>query len=308
MRLLPLPQLPPTITVPLLGGQSRKPATNLAIDFSHYVKVRDWLDAGTGVVLVELAGVEGSSPREAGAAMSVSGDSIAGTIGGGQLEWRAIAHARQMLAAQVEEDRLSIPLGPELGQCCGGRVELSFRRVDPDLLARLESDAASQQEAMPHVLIFGAGHTGVALTNALCALPYHVALYDSRSSIPVEITGPAEPVQIAIPESQIGEAPSGSAFIVMTHEHSLDFLMAAEALKRGDAAYVGMIGSKTKRAVFTNWLDDNGYERSLVDRLVCPIGGSDVQDKRPEVIAALTAAEIVRALYSYSAATDQASG
>lgn len=280
----------------------------MAIDFSHYVKVRDRLDTGTGVVLVELAGVEGSSPREAGAAMSVSGDAIAGTIGGGQLEWRAIAHARKMLAEGVEEDRLSIPLGPELGQCCGGRVELSFRRIDPDLLARLESDAASQQETMPHVLIFGAGHTGVALTNALSALPYHVALFDSRTSIPVEITGPAEPVQIAIPESQIGEAPSGSAFVVMTHEHSLDFLIAAEALKRGDAAYVGMIGSKTKRAVFSSWLTDNGYERSLAQGLVCPIGGPGVNDKRPEVIAALTAAEIVRALYRYSAATDQASG
>lgn len=280
----------------------------MAIDFSHYVKVRDWLDTGTGVVLVELAGVEGSSPREAGAAMSVSGDAIAGTIGGGQLEWRVIAHARQMLAEGVKEDRLSIPLGPELGQCCGGRVELSFRRIGPDLLARLESDAASQQEAMPHVFIFGAGHTGVALTNALSTLPYHVALYDSRTSIPVEITGPVEPVQIAIPESRIGEAPSGSAFIVMTHEHSLDFLMAAEALRRGDAAYVGMIGSKTKRAVFSGWLKEHGYDPLLAGNLVCPIGGSDVHDKRPEVIAALTAAEIVRALYSYSADTDQASG
>ena len=82
----------------------------------------------------------------------------------------------------------------------------------------------------------------------------------------------------------------------MTHDHSLDFLITAEALRRGEGAYVGMIGSATKRALFMNWLEDNGHGRDLGDSLTCPIGGSAVKDKRPEVIAALTAAEILGVL------------
>ena len=90
-------------------------------------------------------------------------------------------------------------------------------------------------------------------------------------------------------------APAGSAFIVLTHDHALDFLSVAEALKRDDAAYVGMIGSKTKKATFRSWyLREAGGGEEAFARLVCPIGGADVKDKRPAVIAALAAAEVMR--------------
>ena len=84
---------------------------------------------------------------------------------------------------------------------------------------------------------------------------------------------------------------------MLTHDHALDFLIVAEALKRADAAYVGMIGSKTKKATFRSWYfrEAAGDEASFA-RLVSPIGGDDVNDKRPAVIAALAAAEIMRAL------------
>ena len=93
------------------------------------------------------------------------------------------------------------------------------------------------------------------------------------------------------------EAPPGSAFVVLTHDHALDFLIVAEALKREDAAYVGMIGSKTKKATFRSWyLKTAGGTEADFERLVSPIGGDAVNDKRPAVIAALAAAEIVTAL------------
>ncbi len=82
--------------------------------------------------------------------------------------------------------------------------------------------------------------------------------------------------------------------MVLTHEHSLDFLIVAEALKRDDAAYVGMIGSATKRARYHRYFKAEGGDPALLSRLVCPIGGDSVHDKRPEVIAALTAAELLR--------------
>jgi xanthine dehydrogenase accessory factor len=105
-----------------------------------------------------------------------------------------------------------------------------------------------------------------------------------------------------MPEAVVREAPAGSAFAILTHDHALDFLIVAEALKRDDTAYVGMIGSKTKKATFKNWFlkSAEGSDAQFA-RLVSPIGGNAVKDKRPPVIAALAAAEIMTALFSHAA-------
>jgi xanthine dehydrogenase accessory factor len=105
-----------------------------------------------------------------------------------------------------------------------------------------------------------------------------------------------------MPEAVVREAPAGSAFAILTHDHALDFLIVAEALKRNDAAYVGMIGSKTKKATFKSWFlkSADGSEAEF-NHLVSPIGGNAVKDKRPPVIAALAAAEIMTALVSHRA-------
>ncbi len=90
------------------------------------------------------------------------------------------------------------------------------------------------------------------------------------------------------------QAAPGVAFVVMTHDHALDFLIVREALARGDAAYVGMIGSRTKRVSFLRWLREAGEVET--GRLVCPIGAAGRPDKRPAVIAAFVAAEIMQSL------------
>ena len=110
---------------------------------------------------VEVTGTWGSTPRETGAAMFVTASATQGTIGGGQLEYMAIDRARQMLARDEAQARMNIPLGPEIGQCCGGRVELSLARADE----------TSAPQNLPQVLIFGAGHVGRALARALALLP-----------------------------------------------------------------------------------------------------------------------------------------
>ena len=97
----------------------------------------------------------GSTPREAGAEMFVGPDTVTGTIGGGQLEYMAIDRARQMLAKDELDAQMDIPLGPEIGQCCGGRVILHLDRGEP------------RAETHSQVLIFGAGHVGRALARAL---------------------------------------------------------------------------------------------------------------------------------------------
>ncbi|MGG2478284.1 XdhC family protein, partial [Rhizobium sp. BR5] len=93
----------------------------------------------------------------------------------------------------------------------------------------------------------------------------------------------------------VAKIPANGAAIIVTHDHALDFLIAKEALARNDLAYVGMIGSKTKRATFAHWLEREGEPPSRLAKLILPIGGYGVRDKRPAVIAALVAAELLQA-------------
>jgi xanthine dehydrogenase accessory factor len=268
--------------------------------------------AEPSAALVEVAAAKGSTPREAGAWMLVATARTFGTIGGGQLEFMAIDKARQMLGSGVRaappveriEKRatLDIPLGPEIGQCCGGRVELSIRLVDDALEAELIENAAAEEARLPHVYLFGGGHVGQALAAALALLPLRVAIVETRADaldgMPEGIVTKLTPV----PEEMVRAAPAGAAFVVLTHDHALDFLIVGEALRRQDAAYVGMIGSKTKKATFRNWyMKTAGGTGTAFSRLVSPIGGNAIRDKRPAVIAALAAAEIMTALALSSA-------
>lgn len=260
-------------------------------------EIRTFLAANPAAIVAELTAVRGSSPREAGTFMLVSPEAQTGTIGGGALEYMVIDRARQVLRNGEHEDSLDIPLGPEIGQCCGGRVDVSLKRLTPGiaqtLVIRLEAELASR----PHVYLFGSGHVGHALARALSALPLCVHVVDTRPDELVNLPDNVETHAVAMPEAMVRSAPPGSAFVILTHDHALDFLIAAEALQRVDAPYIGMVGSKTKRARFRSWYLDEGHPAAPLDRLVLPIGGKSfpngLGDKRPEVIAALAAAEIL---------------
>ncbi|WP_185983858.1 xanthine dehydrogenase accessory protein XdhC [Aureimonas mangrovi] len=254
--------------------------------------LRDWLAAQVPCVVVRVEDAQGSTPREAGATMLISAGETHGTIGGGAMEMEAIIEARRLLAAGEDASELSIALGPSIGQCCGGRVRLSLRRATPSLLEALEAvETASRAEA-PTVLIFGAGHTGQAMARALAPLPLALTIIDTRSERLAVLPAGVSRIATALPEAEIDAAPPGAAFVVMTHDHALDFILAERALARSDAAYVGMIGSATKREKFRRHLADTGSP-ACPDALVLPIGGTAVRDKRPEVIAAMTAAELL---------------
>lgn len=250
---------------------------------------------------VSLARVRGSSPREEGATMIVSAHGLHGTIGGGQVEYLAIDEARALLRAGAASKTLDLPLGPEIGQCCGGRVEILIERMDDAACANALAADETARAALPHVLIFGAGHVGRALAGALALLPVRARLIDSRAEELSLATTAVDHHLTPIPEALVRKAPPGSAFVVLTHDHSLDFLVVREALARGDARYVGMIGSATKRAMCERWCRETGGTRVDTSALVCPIGGGAVADKRPAVIAALTAAEVMAALAARSA-------
>jgi xanthine dehydrogenase accessory factor len=274
-----------------------------ASDLEAFVK------ANSAAVVAELARVRGSSPREEGAFMIVAGDAMIGTIGGGALEYMVIARARQALRDGEAPEGLDIPLGPEIGQCCGGRVEVSLQFLTAARAEALVERRRKAEAARPHVYIFGSGHVGKALARALAALPLNVHVIDTRPDELHDLPAGVEAKAVPMPEAVVRAATAGSSFVILTHDHALDFLIAAEALKRTESPYVGMVGSRTKRARFASWyLAEAGGRRADLDRLVLPIGAFGLVDKRPEVIAALAAAEIMVQIGRQQAIVARASG
>ena len=262
-----------------------------------------FLSAHRAAILIDITATQGSTPRETGTFMLVADAAIWGTIGGGQFEFMAIANARDMLAGTGGKQSMDIPLGPEIGQCCGGRTQLRFRQVTPDIVEELERNLAGEAEHRPEIFVFGAGHIGHALAVALAPLPLSVTVIETRAD---ELAGLPQNVAsrlVPMPEALVKDMPDGAGVVIVTHDHALDFLIAREALTRSDLAYTGMIGSATKRATFASWLQrEGGGERAWMERLTLPIGGTGVRDKRPEVIAAMTTAEILTALSAYRVA------
>lgn len=255
--------------------------------------IRAFLASEPFALVAELTEVRGSSPRDAGTFMLIGAERTLGTIGGGALEYMVIDRARQAVREERAADTLDVPLGPQIGQCCGGRVTVGLRVVDAKVAADLVARAEAELAGRPHVFVFGAGHVGRALAEALALLPVRTEVIDTR---PDELAGFPPGVTtraVALPEAVVREAPPESAFVILTHDHALDFLIVAEALGRRDAAYIGMVGSASKRAKFASWYKAAGGTRDALGRLVCPIGAQGIGDKRPAVIAALAAAEIM---------------
>jgi xanthine dehydrogenase accessory factor len=313
--------------------------------------------AGQGAAaLVTLAQAQGSSPREVGARMVVAPDGqFTGTIGGGALEWGALAEAQALLARRGGKaaTRLDKALGPDLGQCCGGRVLLTIERfgaADGDRIAALaaaerngvvttiasmgsdgrlirriakpnegqsprpaydiQSDGRVYErfgdEPTPFYL-FGAGHVGRALSVALAPLRFLVTWIDMRPGaipeiFPTNVTGitQGDPVEL------LGRAPDGAFVAVMTYSHALDLDLVIAALQADRFAYVGLIGSATKRARFTSAMHRMGMAAALVDKLVCPIGLTAIRDKAPAAIAASVAAQVLMVREATTAAASNA--
>jgi xanthine dehydrogenase accessory factor len=285
--------------------------------------------------LVTILATEGSAPRGPGARMVVTERGLAGTIGGGALEHQAMAQARAILALAPGSWRVQdYPLGPLLGQCCGGRVRLMVERLDsvPDgeglfqvtLSDRLErrllpsegrgpvSESVlgpgfrrgtigargalpvagtdfvepAETDLLP-VAMFGAGHVGRAIAARAIGLPLHFAWHDSRPEA-AETPGVVLADEAAM-AACAGQASESAAVVILTHDHALDYRLTAAALC-SRARFVGLIGSKTKRARFLSRLAADGIDAA---RLTCPIGLPGLRGKEPEVIAIATLAQLL---------------
>ncbi len=251
-------------------------------------------------VLVRVESTQGSAPREAGTWMAVWADGLTATIGGGQLEFQATKEARELLAGlRAPFDGIQrYPLGPSLGQCCGGVMFLSYRRITAADAPVLQRELVAQ---LKPVALFGGGHVGAALARLLAALPFSVRWIDSRDGVfphelPAQIdTEHSEPVQDAV----AALAP-GSRVLIMSFSHAEDLDIVIACLRRlrerDDLPYIGLIGSKTKWATFSHRLEARGFTAQELARITCPIGVPGITGKEPEVIAVAVAAQLLQPL------------
>lgn len=247
----------------------------------------DWTEAaatlkkrGESFVMVTVLTVRGSAPRDAGTKMLVTADRIVGTIGGGHLEYLATGKARELLASGEECQRMEdIPLGAKLGQCCGGHVSLLFETF---------------VSRHPTVAVFGAGHVGRELVTILSRLPLRVTWLDGRAEeFPTPMPEGVNRVLSNDLVDEVTDLEPGSLVVILTHLHPLDYALAEAVLKRGDAAWVGVIGSQTKAARFRMRLEHRGFSPEQIAQLRCPMGLSTVPGKHPMEVAVSVAGELI---------------
>jgi xanthine dehydrogenase accessory factor len=254
--------------------------------------------AKESAVRVTVSATQGSVPRGTGTPMLVFAQGEAGTIGGGHLEFQALAHARRLLLVQTEQTALRQVLGPSLGQCCGGVVEMTFEQVSAADVPRLRTQLVPQRTPLA---LFGGGHVGRAIVNTLAPLPFAVRWIDSRDEIfPSDVPEDVEcehsnPVQAAV-----ADLAPGSRVLIMSFSHAEDLDIVVACLKRqrelGDLPFVGLIGSQTKWATFRHRLEDRGFSADEIAHITCPIGVPGITGKEPEVIAVAVAAQLLQTL------------
>lgn len=252
-------------------------------------------------VLVTVDHTQGSVPREQGAWMAVFADAAMGTIGGGHLEWDALRQARAHLATQKTDTPAwtqRTVLGPRLGQCCGGALDLRF---EPVTVADAERLRLLLQPRLTPLALFGGGHVGHAIVQALAPLPFAVRWIDSRdgvfpTALPPQVqTEHSDPVQAGV-----RDLLPGSLVLIMSFSHAEDFDTVAACLQRRrehvdlpDLPFVGLIGSATKWATFRRRLAQRGFTDAELAGITCPIGLPGINGKAPAVIAASVAAQLL---------------
>jgi xanthine dehydrogenase accessory factor len=256
-----------------------------------------WLAAGRAAIVVEVTQALGSAPREAGTRMLVSPADTIGTVGGGHLELKAIACARAMLRTrECDSHAQHFPLGPALGQCCGGAVTLAYQALNQEALARWPASSP-----LFHLQLYGAGHVGRAIATLLATLDVNVDWIDEREKEFSATTtlGTAWPERIRINcvdavEGEVGHAPPGAYYLVLTHNHDLDLRITETVLRRADFGYLGLIGSRTKQQRFIHRFEQRGLSPELIARMTCPIGVESIDGKEPEIIALAVVAQLLQ--------------
>ena len=268
---------------------------------THWLESLRRLTPADKAVLITITAVRGSTPRGVGTRMLVTANNQYDTIGGGHLEWKAIASARLWLAETAPgntQRHIDLSLGPSLGQCCGGALSLCLERVDCWSYNDLQHNLIAfeqEQNKLPHLYLFGAGHVGTALVTILQQVPCRITWVDERDHLfPTELPANVVPEATDSPEAVIFNAEKNAYFLVMTHHHGLDLILSEHILRKPKVAWFGLIGSQTKRARFENRLQERGIAKTQLQEMICPVGIEGIDGKEPGVIAVAIAAQLLQ--------------
>jgi xanthine dehydrogenase accessory factor len=267
----------------------------------------------SAAIIIEVRNARGSVPREDGTWMWVSKDASFGTIGGGHLEFQAMAKARELLVQMHQSDKHRatsnttpaseiiehFALGPSLGQCCGGALDVAYSVWSAEKVKQLQ-----RPEQRFFLQLYGAGHVGQAIIRALAPIACTVQWIDERSEFEklsddsLFTKGATQNFQldricVDSVQAEVTLAPAQACFLVLTHSHALDLEIVDQVLRRNDFKYLGLIGSATKRARFERQLRERSFSAQDLEKLTCPIGISGVAGKEPEVIAASVVAQLL---------------
>ncbi len=253
---------------------------------------------GETYILVTVIGIAGSTPRESGCKMVITGEDIYATLGGGHLEFVVIQKAREILLSVADRETETpslplleyFPLAASLGQCCGGSATVLFELIEP---AAMLLD------------IYGAGHVAHSLVNIIKDLPIKVRWIDSREALfpdlsqtsSIQVANNVDFVVDSEPETCVATAQTGSAFLVLTHNHQLDFAITEAVLRRqqmdNDVQWLGVIGSETKAVRFKKRLSAKGFTQAAIESMNSPVGLPDVNGKLPMEVAVSIAAQLM---------------
>ena len=246
-------------------------------------KLTSNIDYKKNIIKAKIINVKGSSPNKINDFMLVAPKDIFGTIGGGNLEYLVIEESKLMLKNKSKRKKLNIPLGPGIGQCCGGYVEII-------LTLHKNTDAAMKDEKMndsfkEDLYIFGAGHIGQALIETIGNLNFNTYLIDSREEyLKMSVNKDVNYLLSKEPWKVVNKLKDNAYYVVLTHSHEYDLKILNEIVTK-KFTFVGLIGSTTKKKRFFKRLTENGHDKNIIKKIECPIGVDIGNSKDPNEIA-----------------------
>ena len=246
-------------------------------------KLTSNIDYKKNIIKAKIINVKGSSPNKINDFMLVAPKDIFGTIGGGNLEYLVIEESKLMLKNKSKRKKLNIPLGPGIGQCCGGYVEII-------LTLHKNTDAAIKDEKVndsfkEDLYIFGAGHIGQALIETISNLNFTTYLIDSRQEyLKMSVNKDVNYLLSKEPWKVVNKLKDNAYYVVLTHSHEYDLKILNEILTK-KFTFVGLIGSTTKKKRFFKRLTENGHDKNIIKKIECPIGVDIGNSKDPNEIA-----------------------
>jgi xanthine dehydrogenase accessory factor len=252
------------------------------MDLDIYQEIVELRRQGRCAALATIINRKGSTPRKDATKMLITADGRQfGTLGGGCTEADILREAMtvmrlerpKILAFDLTEDDAE-----DSGLICGGTMEVFVEPILPD----------------PYLFIFGAGHVGKSISEAVTKVGFKVAVVDdrikyaNRERFPEVDSLHAEDWDEAFNKLSITES---SYIVIATRGHNHDLACLRFAL-RSPARYIGLLGSKRKTRLFFEKLEKEGIDPSDFDRVYAPVG-IDIGSESPEEIAVSIAAELI---------------